>query len=91
MTSYSPALTLYSLATHQERQIMNANVEGKTVKVGDYVCFKSDVEQSGKIIRIEAGRAYGRTLTLENLNGFHGDYIGGQTVTTVQAADCWVE
>lgn len=29
---------------------MPATVEGETVKVGDWVCFKSDIEQSGQII-----------------------------------------
>jgi len=69
---------------------MLALVEGQEVKVGDWVCFKSDVEQSGKVVAIK--KSYmGTALTLENLNGFHGDYIGGSTVTTEQASDCWVE
>ena len=28
---------------------------------------------------------------LENLNGFSGDYIGGDTITTVLARDCWLD
>jgi len=63
-----------------------AMVEGRTVKVGDWVCFKSDVEQSGKITRISGDR-----LTLENPNGFQGGYIGGQEITTQMAGDCWIE
>lgn len=62
-----------------------AIVEGKIVKVGDWVGFKSDIEQSGKIIKIK-----GKELTLENLNGFSGDYIGGQTITVELASDCWI-
>lgn len=62
-----------------------AIVEGKIVKVGDWVGFKSDIEQSGKIIKIK-----GKELTLENLNGFSGDYIGGQTTTVELASDCWI-
>lgn len=61
-----------------------AIVEGKTVTIGSWVGFKSDIEQSGKIIKIK-----GKELTLENLNGFSGDYIGGQTTTIELASDCW--
>ena len=63
-----------------------ATVDGQTVKVGDWVSFKCDVEQSGKIIKISGDR-----LTLENPNGFDGGYIGGQEVTTQTARDCWIE
>jgi len=68
-----------------------ATVEGQTVKVGDWVGFKSDTEQMGRIVHIaEDGR--GRAaLTLENLSGFRGDYIGGQIRTVVRNDDCWVE
>jgi len=67
-----------------------AQVEGKTVKVGDWVGFKSDVEQLGQIIEIKSSYM-GQALVLENKSGFHGDYIGGQTITTEQARDCWLE
>jgi hypothetical protein len=63
-----------------------AQVDGQTVKVGDYVSFKCDIEQSGRITRIDGNR-----LTLENPYGFDGGYIGGQTVTTELAEDCWIE
>ena len=67
-----------------------AQVDGKTVKIGDWVCFKADIEQSGKIVDIK--KSYmGHSLVLENENGFHGDYIGGQTITTELASDCWIE
>lgn len=65
---------------------MAAYVEGKEVKVGDWVCFKSDIEQSGKIVEIR-----GNMLYLENENGFSGDYIGGETFTTELASDCWID
>ena len=68
---------------------MFAMVDGVKVKVGDWVCFKSDIEQSGKIVQIKKG--FGDTLVLENANGFQGDYIGGDTRTQVSARDCWVE
>ena len=67
-----------------------AQVDGQTVKIGDWVCFKADIEQSGKIVDIK--KSYmGHSLVLENENRFHGDYIGGQTITTELASDCWIE
>ena len=67
-----------------------ATVEGQTVNIGDWVGFKSDIEQSGKIVAIKQTYA-GTSLTLENTSGFSGDYIGGQTITTELARDCWVD
>jgi len=67
-----------------------AIVDGQTVTVGDVVCFKSDIEQSGVIVEIK--KSYmGHSLVIENKYGFHGDYIGGQTITTELASDCWVD
>jgi hypothetical protein len=67
-----------------------ATVDGQTVTVGDVVCFKSDIEQSGVIVEIK--KSYmGHSLVIENKHGFHGDYIGGQTITTELASDCWVD
>jgi len=63
-----------------------AYVSGRQVKVGDYVCFKSDVEQGGKIVEIN-----GNDLTLHNPTGFEGGYIGGSTHTVENARDCWLE
>ena len=62
-----------------------------TVKVGDYVGFKSDVEQYGKIKKIERSAFGGAQFVLENENGFSGDYIGGETITVELAKDCWVD
>ena len=71
---------------------MYAIVEGKQVKVGDSVCFKSDIEQCGTIVRIErATWGNGHVLYLESKYGFEGEYIGGQKQTVERAADCWVE
>jgi hypothetical protein len=69
---------------------MKAIVDGQEVKVGDWVSFKSDIEQSGQIVEIKSGYM-GKALVLENKNGFHGDYIGGDTITTELASDCWVD
>ena len=67
-----------------------AQVDGVTVKIGDWVGFKADIEQSGQIVDIK--KSYmGHSLVLENKHGFHGDYIGGQTITTELASDCWLE
>lgn len=60
------------------------------VKVGDYVGFKSDIEQYGKIEKIMSDYR-GVSLRLSNVNGFEGHYIGGQMQTTEAASDCWVE
>ena len=64
---------------------------GRTAKLGEWVGFKSDVEQSGKIVAIRPTKAIGGgfELVLENPNGFHGDYIGGSRRTVVDATDCW--
>ena len=67
-----------------------ATVEGQTVNIGDWVCFKSDIEQSGKIVDIKSSYM-GVSLILENTSGFSGDYIGGDTITTVLARDCWAD
>ena len=67
-----------------------AQVDGQTVKIGDYVSFKCDIEQSGQIVEIKSSYM-GHSLVLENKHGFHGDYIGGQTITTELARDCWLE
>jgi hypothetical protein len=60
-----------------------------TVKIGDVVGFKSDVEQGGQIIAIER-RSATYVLVLENKYGFEGEYIGGDTTTRVDLCDCWI-
>jgi hypothetical protein len=64
-----------------------ATVDGQRVQVGDWVSFKSDIEQSG---RIEAVLSGGK-LVLTNPNGFQGDYIGGLETTIQRAEDCWLD
>jgi hypothetical protein len=58
------------------------------ISVGDVVGFKSDIEQSGVVTAIRQSYM-GTVLTLESKWGFSGDYIGGDTVTTEEASDCW--
>lgn len=57
----------------------------KTVKVGDVVGFKCDIEQHGRVTAID-----GDWLTLENSAGFEGGYIGGMRKTRELASDCWM-
>lgn len=69
---------------------MQALVQGQIVKVGNWISFKSDIEQCGKLVEIKKTYA-GTSLVLENLSGFSGDYIGGDIITTVSARDCWID
>ncbi len=64
-----------------------ATVDGQRVQVGDWVCFKSDIEQSGRIEAVLSGNR----LVLTNPSGFQGDYIGGLESTVQRAQDCWIE
>jgi hypothetical protein len=64
-----------------------ATVEGQRVQVGDYVSFKSDIEQSGKIYKIEGDRLY----LSAGPNGFDGDYLRGADTTVQRAVDCWLD
>lgn len=68
---------------------MKAIVEGQEVTVGDVVGFKCDIEQSGVIVEIKQSYS-GKALVLENKHGFQGGYIGGDTITTELASDCWI-
>ena len=58
--------------------------DGRKVFVGDWVEFKSDIEQGGRVTKIN-----GRVLTLENEDGFSGDYLRYATITTEDANSCW--
>ena len=60
------------------------------VKIGDTVAFNSGCEQWAMIVEIKKTYA-GVALVLENLNGFSGDYIGGETITTRLASECWAD
>ena len=70
---------------------MFAQVDGRTVKVGDYVCFKSDYEQCGKVVQIKHTLMGSKVLVLENENGFGGEYLQGSTRTQELASDCWLD
>jgi hypothetical protein len=62
-------------------------VDGQTVQVGDYVSFKSDIEQGGTIYKIEGDRLYIQA----GPNGFDGDYLRGAETTVQRAVDCWLD
>ena len=68
-------------------KITNKWGETFEVNVGDWVGFKSDIEQSGKVKQIQSRG----TLIVENKNGFYGDYIGGDTEALVGFDEVWKE
>ena len=61
------------------------------MKVGDTVCFKSDIEQCGTIVAIKFDIMGRKVLVLENEDGFEGDYLRYATRTQELASDCWVD
>lgn len=63
--------------------------DGTTATNGDWVGFKADVEQYGRIVGISRSLWGAETLTLVNEDGFYGDYFGGQTTITIDANECW--
>ena len=68
-------------------KITNKWDETFEVNVGDWVGFKSDIEQSGKVKQIQSRGA----LIVENKNGFDGDYIGGDTEVLIGFDHVWQE
>ena len=68
--------------------IKEIRVNGETIKVGDVVGFKSDIEQSGEVSRIERSQwGGGYTLYLKSEHGFLGEYIGGLHSTTISSRE----
>ena len=67
-------------------KIKNKWDEEHDIEVGDWVGFKSDIEQYGKIKSIQRTR---NTIILTNKEGFIGEYIGGDTETMVWFEDVW--
>lgn len=56
------------------------------VKVGDWVGFKSDVEQYGQVTKIA-----GDWLHLRNSQGFRGAYLNGDKTAEMHIDDCWLD
>lgn len=70
------------------------NSNGQEIKVGATVWFKADVEQPGKVIKIERVSTWeedGYLVTLAPVycEGFVGDYIAGQKTTKEHADRCF--
>lgn len=67
---------------------MARDSDGNVIKVGQGIGFKSDIEQWGKVTKID-----GRSITIESQSesGFSGEYIGGQTIIVEDADRCWSE
>ena len=59
--------------------------------IGDSVSFKSDIEQSGTIIRIKKDIMGRKVFVLQSECGVEGEYIGGEDVIQVLASECWVD
>ena len=67
------------------------SAEARALKPGDFVSFKSDVEQVGVLVKVQWKPMCELILKSNQMEGFQGDYIGGDEFTTVMANDCWVE
>lgn len=65
------------------------DADGNIVKVGDLVEFKCDIEQVGKVIAISRSWSGRVDFTLES-DGFIGEFIGGETQTTMEADRCYL-
>mgnify|MGYP003659391192 CR=1 FL=1 len=58
------------------------------IKIGTVVFFKCDIEQAGVVVDF---CKYNEKAIIENKHGFDGEYIGGQTKTTMDFEDLSVE
>ena len=68
-----------------------AIVDNKKVKIGDWVGFKADIEQSGKVIDIKGnGKRAELKLSSDDTYGFDGDYLNGETETWIESKRCWI-
>lgn len=63
---------------------------GTIVRVGDWVQFKWDEQNGGRITEIKQNYG-GEVLTLENKYGYVGDMFGGKTSIRIAAHECWSE
>jgi len=60
-----------------------------TVRRGDWVGFKSDVEQHGQIADIRSDSEGRELLVLTHPDRFSGGYIGGDRRHEILSSDCW--
>ena len=62
----------------------------KKVKIGDWVTFKADIEQAGKVVQIyKEGKNTMYTLSSDDTYGFDGDYLNGETLVQMEAKRCF--
>ena len=64
------------------------------IKVGDWIEFKCDVEQSAEVVEIKSVRLWSGEMEREFLvkapdDGFSGGYIGRSDFHTVMESDCF--
>ena len=59
------------------------------LKVGDFVCFKYDIEQCSEVLAVKRGH-YGKEYVVRAYDGGYVDSVDG-TLITLQPRDCWVE
>lgn len=57
----------------------------KVIKVGDYVGFKYDIEQKGKVEKIGRNDYNGEKVYY--VRAFHGEYVNNQTGTVIELYD----
>ncbi len=63
----------------------------KKIKIGNWVTFKADIEQTGKVVAIKGSGRYAMlTLSSDDTYGFNGDYLNGETVVEMEAKRCWL-
>ena len=66
------------------------SINGKVLSVGDIVDFKSDVEQSGKIVDIDENCMDVALVTVVPVDGnFSGDYIARCSSHELAAKSCY--
>ena len=63
----------------------------KEIKIGDWVMFKSDIAQVGKVVQIyKEGKNIMYTLSSDDTYGFDGDYLNGETLVQMEAKRCFL-
>ena len=63
----------------------------KKIKIDNWVTFKTDIEQTGKVVQIyKEGKNMMYTLSSDDTYGFDGDYLNGETLVQMKAKKCWL-
>ena len=74
-----------------EQRAKEAKEVAATLKVGDHIGFKSDVEQCAEITKINRSRD-GLSFTVKAPpDGFSGSYIGRCDFYEVYEGDLWID